>query len=589
MTIENVFYSVVFFLLLTVWSPVPLARVSQTDNQSYEVTRFAVTWADEMSAPLKEIKPIAPRGVGNPLEAERVRLLRIQRNRSREPSNPASSTSFYQVVLGPPPTTKLLSSFEGIGKDLPFSYTTGPASHSVDKFRVRVAPPDANGAVGETQYVQWVNTSLAVFDKKTGGLLYGPVQGRTVWQNFDDAACENDNDGDPIVQYDKINRRWILAQFAVKRYRHPRTNEDVLVPPFSQCIAVSETSDALGKYRRFKFTYDLLNDFPKMGVWLDGYYTTFNMFGRDDVGALVCVYDKDVMLGLNTQRKASQQCVQLPARYLSLLPADIDGPTLPDKGAPNYLLSLDPNASGINLWKFHVDWTDEKKSVFSGPVSVRGVEIFDVPCSDLQRGDCIKQGGTDQTLESLSDRLSYRLAYRRFPHHEVFVFSHIVSTNTGAAAIRWYEMRSPFDDPTIYQSGTFAPGADSRWISSIAMDKLGNIGLGYTVSGGNRSPAIYFTGHNVADKRKGRLERETAIVDHGGSQRCILANGECAEGCLLADGRCVSGLARWGDYSSLSLDPSDDCTMWYTAEYLKTDGGYNWSTRIARFKFKSCH
>jgi hypothetical protein len=494
----------------------------------------------------------------------------------------------------------LLSSFEGVGKDVPFSYD------NTDKFRVRVAPPDTNGAVGDTQYIQWVNASFAVFDKQGGKVLYGPAEGRTIWQNFDAGACENNNDGDPIVQYDKINKRWILAQFAISNKTDPSTGEKSLGPPYTQCVAVSKTSDALGKYRRFSFTYDFMNDFPKMGVWLDGYYTTFNMFEIIDeehsrpIGPLVCVYDKDVMLGLNVQRPASQQCVQLPltqesngqsATYYSL-PADIDGSTTPAAGTPNYLLSLDPGASLVYLWEFHVDWKNAANSTFTGPVTVKGVDPFDVPCSDRRRGDCIKQKGTDQRLESLNDRLSYRLAYRRMADHEALVFNHLVASAGGGAAIRWYEMRSPFNQPAVYQSGTFAPDANSRWIATMAMDKEGNIGLAYTVSGSALSPALYFTGHRASDPKKGQLEKETLIVN-GRSQMCQLANGKCADGCGYTDGsgefHCIPGVARWGDYSSLSLDPSDDCTMWYTAEYLQSDGGYNWNTRIARFKFKSCH
>jgi hypothetical protein len=479
----------------------------------------------------------------------------------------------------------VLNVFEGIGKDLPFSY-------SPDRFTVLTAPPDANGAVGDTQYVQWVNTSFAVFDKQTGKLLYGPVEGQTLWRDFDGGSCENTNDGDPIVQYDKIHKRWLLAQFSTNEFEDLRTNLTVKVPPYSQCIAVSETSDALGKYRRFKFNYDFLNDFPKMGVWPDGYYITFNMFiEKDDeyerVGPLVCAYDREVMLGLNTERKASQQCVQLPATFSSLLPADLDGTSCPASGTPNYLLNLDPKSASINLWRFGVDWNNEANSTFEGPETVSGVASFEIACTTQDRNICIPQRGTDQLLESMSDRLTYRLAYRRFSTHEALVFNHTVKTHSGAAAIRWYEMRSPFDAPTIYQSGTYAPDANSRWLGSIAMDKRGNIGLGYTVSGTRFSPSIYFSGRMASDRIKGRLQKESLIVS-GRSQRCQLSTGQCEEACLLDDRTCRKKLARWGDYSSLSIDPTDDCTMWYTAQYLAEDGGYNWKTKIAKIRFNSC-
>jgi hypothetical protein len=562
-----------------------VSRQAHSQSPPYVVKRTMADKSDRMTKDLKDLTPIQPKGVGNPREAEPVHLTV---KRGAGPALVAPKKSYYQSSEGPAQTTELLSSFEGIGKDLQFSYNK-------DKFRVRSAPPDTNGAVGEEHYVQWVNTSFAVFEKKSGRLLYGPVEGKTLWQNFDNGACQNNNDGDPIVQYDKINKRWILAQFSFGKRIDPNTNEITPVAPFNQCIAVSETSDALGKYRRFRFSYDHFNDYPKFGVWADGYYATFNMFGGQDVGSLVCAYDTEVMLGKNTQRPASQQCVQLSSDYFSLLPADIDGRVLPPKGAPQYLLSLDLGKASIYLWKFHVDWDKLANSTFKGPILVAGVDSFDIPCTnDPERLACIKQRGTEQVLESLADRLMYRLAYRhipsdrRSPGYEALVFNHAVATSSGSVALRWYEMRGPFDSPMIYQSGTFAPDSNSRWVGSIAMDKLGNIGIGYTVSGSNMSPAIYFTGREPSDPQQGRLQKETPIVNNGGSQTCILPNGQCYVDCQLDNGECLAEIERWGDYSSLTIDPDDDCTMWYTSQYLKSDGGYNWNTKIAKFKFKSC-
>ncbi len=562
-----------------------VTRNARSQNSPYVVKKTIADKSDRMTKELKDVTPIQPRSAGDPREAEPVRLMGI---RGQRPPLATPKKSYYQGSPGPVQTTELLSIFEGIGKDLKFSYNE-------DTYRVRTAPPDTNGAVGEAHYVQWVNTSFAVFEKKSGKLLYGPVEGKTLWQDFDNGACQNNNDGDPIVQYDKINKRWILAQFALNRARDPITKKIIPAAPFNQCIAVSETSNALGKYRRFRFSYDHFNDYPKFGVWADGYYATFNMFGGKNVGSLVCAYDTEVMLGHNTQRPASQQCVQLSEKYYSLLPADIDGSLLPPKGAPNYLLSLDTNNKSIYLWKFHVDWDKPSTSTFEGPITVAGVDSFAIPClGERVALTCIKQRGTEQRLDSLADRLMYRLAYRRFPAsgrspgYEALVFNHTVATSSGSAALRWYELRSPFDSPTIYQSGTFAPDSNSRWVGSIAMDRSGNIGIGYTISGSNMSPAIYFTGREASDPQKGRLQKETPIVNGGGSQSCLTPDGQCYEDCLLGSGKCLTEADRWGDYSSLTIDPGDDCTMWYTSQYLKSDGGYNWNTKIARFKFKSC-
>src|SRR5215213_7769487 len=233
------------FLLLINLS---IALRVRSQSAAFQVRSTNATKADEMSRPLRELRPIRPRALEVPKEAEPVRLLEIRRTRTRNLPNPAEATSFVQTAQGQAPTTQLLSSFEGVGKDVPFFYGS-----NTDKFRVRVAPPDTNGAVGDTRYIQWVNASFAVFDKQSGKVVYGPAEGRTIWQNFDGGACENNNDGDPIVQYDKINKRWLLAQFAISNKTDPSTGEKSLGPPYTQCVAVSETSDALGKYRRFSF------------------------------------------------------------------------------------------------------------------------------------------------------------------------------------------------------------------------------------------------------------------------------------------------------------------------------------------------
>jgi len=219
-------------------------------------------------------------------------------------------------------------SFDGIGAGF-----HGPGG----TFQVRSAPPDTNGAVGETQFVQWVNTDIAVFDKNTGAVALGPIPGNTIWQGFG-GNCEQNNDGDPIVQYDKIANRWVIAQFSVKS-------------GFSQCIAVSTTSDATGTYHRYEFQYEDFDDYPKMGVWPDGYYISFNMFhGQNFVGSKVCAYERAAMLaGL----PARQQCFQLSDHFFGLPPADPDGETsplvsaggtpgsaAPPFGSPNFFLAL---------------------------------------------------------------------------------------------------------------------------------------------------------------------------------------------------------------------------------------------------------
>jgi hypothetical protein len=422
-------------------------------------------------------------------------------------------------------------------------------------FAPNSAPPDTNLAAGATQVVQWVNESFAVFDKATGAIAAGfPKVGNTLWAGFG-GGCETNNDGDPIVQYDKANNRWILTQFSVS------------TTPYLQCVAVSTTSDATGSYNRYAFSYGPTQfpDYPKLGVWPDAYYISFNIFnnGTTFAGSKVCAYDSAAM---RSGAAATQQCFQLSNSFGGLLPSDLDGSTAPPAGSPNFFMNFGSNS--LNLWKFHVDFTIPANSTLSGPTNIP-VAAFSAACNG---GACITQPSTRQTLDSLADRLMYRLAYRNFGDHEALVVNHSVSVGKSkkskVAAIRWYEVRSPNGGPTVFQQGTFSPDLTHRWMGSIAMDKVGDIAVGYSVSSSSVFPSIRYTGRVPTDPL-GVLQSESTIIIGGGSQ--------------------LTNLNRWGDYSAMSVDPVDDCTFWYTTEYLKASGTFNWSTRIASFKFPGCN
>lgn len=497
----------------------------------------------DVSPPLREI-PHAQRQVGPPRE---IPLRPIRPGQLKPvPSDPVAQLS-AGFALG---VTAGLG-FDGIG---------------VPNYAVNSAPPDPNGAPGARttlsnnqvidQYVQWVNEDFAVFDKATGGIIYGPVPGNTLWTGFG-GPCETNNDGDPIVQYDKAVNRWILTQFSVSGG-----------PPFYQCVAVSTSPDATGSYNRYAFQYSNFPDYPKLGVWPDGYYVSFHMFkGNRYVGPRVCAYDRAAMLGTVT-RPVTQQCVQLSSNYGGLLPADLDGTIAPPAGSPDFFLAFGTNV--LQFWKFHVDWTTTSNSTLTGPAIIP-VATFSEACNG---GVCIPQLGTKQQLDSLGDRLMYRLAYRHFPDgHEALVANHSVNSGNGIVGPRWYELLNPIGQtladgiPVLAQQGTYAPDSTDRWMGSIAMDKVGNLALGYSVSSGSLHPGIRYTGRAPGDPA-GFLAIETSILEGTGSQ--------------------TRNLSRWGDYSSMSVDPTDDCTFWYTNQYLKNNGTFNWSTRIASFKFTTC-
>lgn len=423
-------------------------------------------------------------------------------------------------------------------------------------FTVNSAPPDVSGAVGATQYMQVVNSGLAVFSKSTKAVVYGPVPTNTLWSGFTGSpgadACRLDNDGDATVVYDKIANRWVVSQFAVT------------ASPYYECVAVSQTSDATGSYNLYAFPYGtVFPDYPKMGVWPDAYYTTFNMFTSTFQGAKLCAYDRAAMLAGTT---ATQVCYQLSTSYGGVLPADLDSSTLPPAGAPNYLLNF--TAGQLNLWKFHVDFTTPASSTLSGPTAIP-VSPFATACGG---GTCVPQLGVNQKLDSLADRLMYRLAYRNFGDHEALVVTHSVKVGTSRknpyTGVRWYEIRSPGTTPVVFQQGTFAPDSTYRWMGSAAMDKQGNLAVGYSVSSAAINPGIRYAGRLAGDPA-GTLQAEQTIVNGTGSQS-------------------GSNLARWGDYSTLTIDPVDQCTFWYSTEFLQSTGAFNWSTEIASFKFPSC-
>jgi hypothetical protein len=442
---------------------------------------------------------------------------------------------------GPNVATTAGLSFDGIGDT---SNTPGNPCNC--------APSDTNGAVGATQFVQFVNTAFAVYDKTTGALIAGPTAGNTLWAGFG-GGCQTNNDGDIIAQYDKAAGRWVLTQFSVS------------TTPFLQCVAVSTTSDATGTYNRYAFTEPNFNDYPKLGIWPDGYYFSFNMFsGNSFVGARACAMDRTSMLA---GAAATQVCFQQSSSVASLLPSDLDGTIAPPAGEPDFYMNFGTNS--LNLWKFHVDFTTPANSTFTGPTNIP-VAAFTAACSG--GGTCIPQPNTTNKLDSLADRLMYRLAYRRFADgHESLVVNHSVTVSgnrkSSVTGVRWYEVRNPNGTPSVFQQGTFSPNSNSRWMGSIAMDKAGDIALGYSESSSTLVPSIAYTGRVPTDPL-GTMEAENLVFTGGGSQ--------------------TGNLHRWGDYSSMSVDPVDDCTFWYTTEYLKTSGSFNWSTRIISFKFPGC-
>jgi len=387
-----------------------------------------------------------------------------------------------------------------------------------------------------------VNTSFAIFDKN-GNTLSGPTAINQLWQGQGN-ACETRNDGDPVVLYDPLADRWLLSQFALPNGK--------TTPPYFECIAISQTADPTGAYYLYAFQInDYLPDYPKFAVWPDAYYMSAN---ESNVGAYA--FDRERML---QGQSATYQKFERTGNFM--LPSDLDGSTPPPSGAPNYFYTM-KTGNILEIWEFHVDFTTPSNSTFNLSQTLN-TSPFNYGLCGFSF-DCIPQRGTSQRLDVISEWPMWRLQYRKFTTHATLVgnFTVDVADFPDHAGIRWFELRKTGSGLwTIYQEGTHSPDAHHRWMGSAAMDGDGNIALGYSVSSTTLFPAIRYA-TRLASDAAGTLQSETTLMAGTASQ---------------------TGINRWGDYSSMNVDPSDDTTFWYTNEYL-TSSAQEWRTRIGTFK-----
>ncbi len=415
------------------------------------------------------------------------------------------------------------------------------------------APPDTNGEVGATQYLQMVNEGIQVFDKTTGASVFGPVSITTLWSGFG-GVCETSGGGDPIVVYDQLANRWVVSQFAGSSI------------PTDECVAVSTTSDATGSWHRYDFHLGSnFFDYPKLAVWPDAYYVSMNVFnsaGTSFLGPQPFALDRAAMLAGNPATFIAFG--PLSTSLGAMLPGDLDGSNPPPAGAPNPWLSTE--GGSWSLYRFHVDWGTPANSTFllGGNLSPAG---FTTLCNATS--SCVPQLGTTDQLDGIGDRPMFRLAYRRFADgHEALVGNRSVDAS-GVAGIRWWEINNATSGaPGFVQQSTYAPDTTWRWLGSAAMDGQGNLALGFSASSATIHPGIRYAGRLAGDPAGTLAQGEATVIAGTGSQT-MTSN-------------------RWGDYSDLTVDPVDDCTFWYTSEYYATTGSFNWRTRIGSFKFPSC-
>ncbi len=415
-----------------------------------------------------------------------------------------------------------------------------------------VMPPDTEGDVGPNHYFQMINLSFQIFDKN-GASVYGPAANSTIWSGFP-GPWAGTNDGDPIVLYDEFADRWIASQFALPNYPNG---------PFWELIAISTSPDPTGSWYRYAFQFTDMPDYPKLGVWNNAYLLTVNRFSSGSttykgVGAYALERSKMLIGDPNAAMISFTYGTNGP---YSMLPADADG-TLPPENEPAYFAyKSDPNQ--LVIYKMNIDWANPTASTFGIDQSIL-VAFYSSNISG------IPQPGTTRKLDPITDRLMFRLQYRNFGSHASMVTNHTVNVS-GTAGVRWYEVRkTPTTSWSLYQQGTYAPDNVNRWMGSIAMDAFGNIALGYSVSSSTVYPGIRYTGRLVSDSLGEMTIEETTIVNGGGSQT----------GGFMGNG-------RWGDYSSMSIDPSAPATFWYTQEYMQSTSSQGWKTRIASFSFEN--
>jgi hypothetical protein len=520
--------------------------------------------AFDVSPALRDMPMIAP-GQGQQAWAKQMptdrSLLGRVANRAHRPDGALQKAASPNAMPSP------LFTFEGPRNEDNF-----------DIFGIRVNPPDPNGDVGQHDYIATVNLTFAIYTK-TGGLLYGPADIGSLWQGFSVPDCAR-HAGDEVVVHDDISNRWMITQFTT------------VGPEYWNCVAVSTTEDPLGSYYRYAFsTGAYFPDYPKYGILGDGLYITTREFGPTveyQIGVYAINRHQLVEGDPNPTVVSFFLVAGVDPDYLlgdGILPADQDGKRMPPPGSGEYFAGTMDDDYGygapfdaLNWFQADIDFAHPANSTFDLTESIP-TEPFDsnFPCAPDAR-DCLPQPGitnSAQYLDILSyrQRPTFRLQYRNFKTHESLVTNQSVEARPGVAGVRWYEIRSP-QDPVIYQQGTYAPlDGVHRWMGSVATDKFGNLAAGYSVVNGiDVKPGIRYSGRLASDPL-GQLSQGEANLQTG-------------------TGVQTTTNSRWGDYTSMSVDPRDDCTFYYMNEYYERDGSpadtRPWQTRIGAFKFPGC-
>jgi hypothetical protein len=470
------------------------------------------------------------------------------------PKIPPAAAAIEQTTQGPEAVPQLLANFDGLGAGF-----TGPQGPATGR-----NPSDDSLAIGPDEIVQVVNSHLAVYSKQgktyptSGKVLFGAVITNTLFAGFG-GPCEQQVSGDAVVRYDQIAHRWL---FVVPIFRKPAPDA-----PYAMCYAVSTGPSPLGSYHRYEFTRPLFPDYPRPAIWPNGYYVPTST-GDTVIQKHICAANREAMLH---GKAASEQCFIIDGvNFLNA--ADVDGTRLPPHGMPEVVMA----AGGTQLhqqfeddvimaWRDSIDWKHPEHSHLDGPERI-AVAPYHYLC-DGQLSKCVPQPGTPVRLDAQGDKLMQRLVYRNLGSKQFIVAAHSVDTSTGGGGVRWYQFA--VDDQgslQLAQQGTYAPDGGFRWMPSAAMDRKGDIAVGYSFGDSSTFTGQRFAARMASDKPGSMTLHES-----------VLADGKAAQANSL----------RWEDFTTLALDPSDDCTFWYVGDYLK-ESGDSYSTRIGAWRLPGC-
>jgi len=437
------------------------------------------------------------------------------------------------------PAVTILHNFDGIAAD-------------------RTAPPNTTGRAGATQFVQWVNKKYAVYNKTSGQRVQAPRPGNSLWTSLG-GPCATMNSGLPTVEYDAAAGRWVLAQL-------------VLSTPANFCVAVSATGDATGPFHLYAFAFPngLTPNTPRLAVWPDAYYASFNVTqpGRS-AAPLVAAYDRaNMLLGQAARGPITFQ----PSARINLLPSDFDGATPPANGEPNFYMNVGASTY-LSLYLFHVDFANISNSYFqhSANVDITSVGMGCTRNPPQWTSGVISQpaAANGAKLAAWPDQLMYRLAWRNVNGVEHLVANQtaILSDSPVIAGVVWFDVVNPAANPTLAQQGTVSNAVNSYWLGSLAQDKDGDMALGFNASSANLYPSLEIAGRRAGDPL-GTMSSPEFLVEGTGAQ---------------------VNTSKWGTLADMSLDPTDDCVFWFTGEYVKTtSSGFDWNTRIGSFRFNAC-